>query len=93
MQLILDHQIWRRECRGESLTSTGFGEAVETRRIVSICAPEEYARLPDPWQRSELVHCRDKKCGQPPIDWFVNCHDGKRAIPREVALEVRANNT
>ena len=92
VQLVLDHEVGRGERRSEARTLPRLRSPVEPGRIGPVRPPEQRARRPDPRQRGELIHCRDHKRRQPPVERLIYGNDRERAVTRKVALEVRADD-
>src|SRR5436190_4814084 len=92
MQLVLDDEVGRGERRGEARALAWFGGPVEARRVVPVDAAQKCPRLSYPWERSELVHRRDQKGREAPIDGLVHGDDRQCTVAREIALEIRAHD-
>src|SRR5262249_46505896 len=92
MEFVLDHEIGRRKRRRQARALPRFRSPVQSCCVVAVAATEQRPGLPDPWQRRELVHRCDQEGGEPPVDWLVYRYDGKGAVARKVAFEVRTND-
>ena len=92
VQLVLDHEVGRRERRGEARALARLRGSIEARRVVPLRPTEQRPGLPDPRERCEFVDRRDQEGREPPVDRLVHGHDGERPVAREVAFEVRADD-
>ena len=92
VQLVLNHEVGRRQWRGKPRALARLRSPVETLRVDPVRTTEQRSGLSDPRQRGELVHRRDQEGWEPPVDRLVHGHDWQRAVTREVALEVRADD-
>ena len=72
MQLVLDHEVGRRERRSEARTLARLRSTVEARSVVPLCPAEESSGLPNPWERCEFVDRRDQEGGEPTIERLVD---------------------
>ena len=92
MQLVLDHEIGRRQRPTERPAFPWRRRAVEPVIVVAFRTTEQHAGVADPRQRREFVNRRDQECRQPAIDRLVHRDDGQWSVAAEVAFEIRTGN-
>ena len=90
VQLVLDHEIGRWYGPREAVSPAGLGGSVEPVGVVPVRAAEQRSGIAHPGERGELVHGRDQKRGEAPVERFVDGDDREGLVAREVALPVRA---
>ena len=92
VQLVLDHQVRRKQRRRQAGPPLRVRGAVEAARVIAVGPAQEAAGGTHPGKRRELVHRGDQEGGQPPVDRLVHGEDRQRAVAAELALEVHAHD-